>query len=418
MLFLLTVRLKKIIYSGDNLGDDLSFQLSVKGHIAHLRSKISPGQSKSFKQILFQEVFPEGSVSLPISVYTTEEDPVFNDTGSASSNFNVQLSESAAQTHSFSASVKASGGDVPKEATFTFILEAIVDIINVEIDKPTQNQVFEIDHDTMLIPSPGIVCEAKAIADQQDLTDQVNLQTDWKLLLTWTGGGSTYYTPGPSANDKLESSSNPFAVPSSAFTTGGDLSVELSGILNGGTYPPISVSGVTIKVDEDPSNADFSAQLGSDIMRAIAWQEWAGLPTAKWNHYDSNGQPLVHGADWGIMQINKPVWEWWFETSGHSPSGYTVAKWNKIAWNWKINIADGKYIHQTYMHSKQTATQKTWPATGTSKGTPNREDLATYGYHHGEGRMRLVTAANWSTTVETDTYTQNVRTYKENKPWE
>lgn len=220
------------------------------------------------------------------------------------------------------------------------------------------------------------------------------------------------------ANDKLESSSNPFNVPFSAFITGGDLSVELSGTLNGRAYPPFSVSGVTIRVDEDPSNADFSAQLGSDIMRAIAWQEWAGLPTARWNHYDSNGQPLVHGADWGIMQINKPVWEWWFETSGHSPSGYTVAKWNKIAWNWKINIDNGAYIHQTYMHSKQTNTQKTWPNTAELAITPNREDLATYGYTHGENVMRLVTSDTWIKDVVGDTYTQNVRTYKAIKPWQ
>jgi len=174
---------------------------------------------------------------------------------------------------------------------------------------------------------------------------------------------------------------------------------------------------VTIEIDEDPSNSDFSAELGSDIIRAIAWQEWAGMPTARWNHYDANGQPIVHGSDWGVMQINKSSWENWFGNSGNNPSGYTVAKWNVMAWNWKTNVTNGTYIHQTYMHAKQTDTQKTWPDTSDDNSTPNREDLATYGYHYGEGDMRAITSESWSTTVEIDTYTQNVRTYKSTKPW-
>jgi len=58
---------------------------------------------------------------------------------------------------------------------------------------------------------------------------------------------------------------------------------------------------------------------------------------------------VFNDSDWGVMQINKPTWENWFKTSGNSPSGYTVAKWNEMAWNWKTNIANATYIHSTYM---------------------------------------------------------------------
>ena len=82
MLFFLTVRLKQINYSGENIGNDLSFRFDVNGHSTLLRSKITFGQSESFKQVLFQQILPEGSFTLPISVDITEEDPQFNDTGS------------------------------------------------------------------------------------------------------------------------------------------------------------------------------------------------------------------------------------------------------------------------------------------------------------------------------------------------
>ena len=145
MLFLLTVRLKEIIYSGENVGNDLSFEFSVRGLVTRLRSKIACGQRKSFNEVLLRSPFPEGSISLPVSVDITEEDPVFHDTGSGSSLFTVQLRESETQTHSFNADVVASGGDKGKRATLTFMLEAVIDALKVEITFPNAGQMFFID---------------------------------------------------------------------------------------------------------------------------------------------------------------------------------------------------------------------------------------------------------------------------------
>ncbi len=127
MSVLLIIKLKGIVYSGENIGDDMSFQFDVKGQVTHVKTKISFGEHKSFNKVLFQETFAEGSISLPISVDITEEDSVFNDTGSGSSNLKVQLQESETQMHSFNANVIASGGDKGKTATFTFIMEADVE---------------------------------------------------------------------------------------------------------------------------------------------------------------------------------------------------------------------------------------------------------------------------------------------------
>ncbi len=293
-------------------------------------------------------------------------------------------------------------------------------VAHLKLEKPLKDEIFMIDHDTMQINSPGIICQAKAML-KNDETSLAKLVTNWKLLLSWTGGGTTYYTPGPTENDKLSSSSNPFNVQASAFTTGGDLSIVLEGKMDGRDFESRTITGVSIRMDEDPSNADFSAQLGSDIIRALAWQEGQGYLTwPRWNHYNNEtGQPLVNAIGaWGIMNIRKGVWGVWFETQGNTPTGYTVAKWNVMAWNWKVHIANGIYIHQTYMHAKQQDYQKAWPNTAEDAHTPNREDLASYGYLWNEQTMRKVTAANWDERIVESIHVQNIRTYKSTKPWQ
>jgi len=295
-----------------------------------------------------------------------------------------------------------------------------VTVVDVGIEQPEENQVYNIDHDTMQISSPGIVCEAILDAGGQNLSGFTQ-QRNWELLLNWTTEQSTYYTPGPGSNDKYESTANPLHVPASVFTTGGDLSVAFNVTVGNVLSFSKFVEGVRIRVDEDPSNTDFSGELESDIIRALAWQEGQGFPTwTRWNHYDGNGQPLINGVGaTGIMNIRKVVWEPHFASSSSYPSGYTVAKWNEMAWNWKINITNGSYIHQTYMHAKQTATQKTWPATSPNPSTPNREDLASYGYLYGESPMKAIeTIEDWSETILTSTHVQNIRQYKTIRPWE
>ncbi len=168
MLVLLIIKLKEIIYSGENIGDDLSFHFDVEGQATHLKTKISFGERKSFNKVLFQGTFAEGSVSLPISVDITEEDPIFNDTGSGSSSFNVQLQESEIQTHSFNANVIASGGDKGKIATFTFKMEATIeDTINIDLVSPASNQEFHIQ---MAGPSmPTVQLQAAVSPEISDL---------------------------------------------------------------------------------------------------------------------------------------------------------------------------------------------------------------------------------------------------------
>lgn len=163
MSVLLIIKLKQIIYGGENIGDDLSFQFDVKGQVAQVKTRISSGQHKLFNKVLFQGTFAEGSISLPISVAITEKDPVFHDTGSGLSSFDVQLQETETQTHSFSANVIASGGDKGKTATFTFVMEANVvkalkvDISTTDANPRTTTSLVPFDTDNLFLAEGDIV---------------------------------------------------------------------------------------------------------------------------------------------------------------------------------------------------------------------------------------------------------------------
>ena len=63
----------------------------------------------------------------------------------------------------------------------------------------------------------------------------------------------------------------------------------------------------------NPSRAELSAALGSDLFRAICWRE------STWRQFDGVGRPLSHRngdgtTDWGCMQINgatpEQIWDW------------------------------------------------------------------------------------------------------------
>ncbi|MBU4211248.1 MAG: hypothetical protein L6437_12145 [Kiritimatiellae bacterium] len=222
MSVLLIIKLKKIIYSGENIGNDLSFRFDVKDQVARVKTRISSGQHKSFSKVLFQGTFAEGSVSLPVSVGITEEDPVFHDTGSGLSSFNVQLQESEPQTHSFNADVIASGGDKGKKATFTFIMEANIRILKVDILQPSpgENHTYAAQPD---YNSTGPIA-FKAKVEGVNYTGN----TDWDVKLEYqTDGG------GPYEKTYQFTSPNNQAVNRTFISEGGRLTIKASATVNG-----------------------------------------------------------------------------------------------------------------------------------------------------------------------------------------
>ncbi len=222
MSVLLIIKLKEIIYSGENIGDDMSFHFNVEGQVTHLKTKISFGQHKSFNKVLFQGTFAEDSVSLPISVDITEEDPIFNDTGSGSSSFNVQLQESESQTHSFNANVIASGGDKGKTATFTFMMEADVHVLKVDIIQPPADHNNTYLAQTNYNSTGPIAFKAKI----KGMTYTGNI--DWNVDIEYQTDGSSSYTK----NYQFTSPNNQ-AVNRTFTSEGGRLTIRASATVGG-----------------------------------------------------------------------------------------------------------------------------------------------------------------------------------------
>ena len=326
MLFLLVLRLKKINYSGKNIGNDLSFQFNVKGHGTLLRSKIFFGQSKSFKQVLFQKIFPEGSISLPISVDITEEDPIFNDTGSGSSHFNVRLEQSETHSHSFSADVIASGGDKAKKATFTFIMEAIVDVIKVELKEC--NTIINED-DLVYISDAPRMPQLKAKLRPDGLAGNV----DWSLKIEFKR---------PNRNDKDTLTKTVAA--NSQWNIAQDFGTHFYGgkVVLTATYKGLDCKRTFHIRGTNPSENAAETEIGNNpfYAKAIARHESGTQNNRTYLQFNEVGtlgpdyltnlkRTPNRSSDkkgWGIYQLTKPV-----------PSRDQV-------WSWKANVAGGKAL--------------------------------------------------------------------------
>jgi len=208
-----------------------------------------------------------------------------------------------------------------------------------------------------------------------------------------------------------------------------------------------------ILVDRDPLNQAFIDSLGSDIIRAIAWVEWAG--SNDHNHCDNPYNPrynnywddVIANGDTcretklpceniastaaGTMQMIRTVWQTAFSGPDYIPGGYYRASWDSIAWNWNINVFNGKYIYWTdnfFRINLTTNPQRSWDSLCVSCDpadsvpvVPNKEDLSTFGYKRGATEMMNITKITWKKTMEDSDggrYVQKVRGSKYARHWE
>ncbi len=219
----------------------------------------------------------------------------------------------------------------------------------------------------------------------------------------------------------------------SLYVVGGSLSVNCVGAMtpipnidNSFTATTDTVINDTpratklILVNGEAPNLSISHQLADDIVRAMAYQE------SNWHNY-SNNYPLEHHiyTMTGMMQISRYWWENVFNGTDDDglPDSYFLCKWDSLAWNWTLNVNNGRYIYHDVNFKKMTEKQKTWdslyfPQNDYTPDFTNREDLSSYGYHEGWPTMRFVTADNWHERIWEHTYVVNIRKRKDLKPWE
>jgi len=230
----------------------------------------------------------------------------------------------------------------------------------------------------------------------------------------------------------------------------------------------ITPSGDSIKtkrilIDRDPANSFFLDSLEHDIIKAIAWVEYAGSNDQRhchehrqggvyynpqyndyWDDFvDSQGdtcpdsktpcENTISSAT-GTMQITRRWWEAYFLNSPPriDDTSYVRVKWDSLAWNWGICIRNGKFIHDVYMPNRFKPEQKKFPDScsysecDTVPKKKNKEDLKTYAYYTNETMMReILTDDDWDEIIGKDPpateeakYVYNVRKYTYQKPWE
>ena len=105
----------------------------------------------------------------------------------------------------------------------------------------------------------------------------------------------------------------------------------------------------------NPSKNEFSIEMGQDLVRAIAWQEWANSAcnasdSLRWAHYcpqnpDFKDQYHVisnSSGDFGVMQINRYYWKDFFNNPKNKSGNHTGWDWTQN--DWRENIRDGKAI--------------------------------------------------------------------------
>jgi hypothetical protein len=255
----------------------------------------------------------------------------------------------------------------------------------------------------------------------------------------------------------------------SLYAIGGKLTIDARGALthidnidnrfkvnSDSIFPPKdTIPKHNIVINEDPANNEFSAFMATDRIKAVAWQEHAGWGDnichgqyrPCWNQYwddfivnndtcRGSHKPCENtiSTATGVMQILrlKDCWEPLFAglKPGY-PAGFDTCLWDSLAWNWKVCIDNGKYIHDIYMQAKFAPEQEEFPDScsladcDTFPKSKNQEDLKTFGYHKGEDFMKLIIDDDtWKLYIadkdrrdEWSRYVQDVRKYFYRKPW-
>lgn len=119
----LVAALKKIDYSGGNIGNDLTFGFEINGDFTFLEQKIKAGKSQTLDSILYRLPVTEGEkVDFAVGVIVTEQDLVFNDIGQGNTGFTFNVAQSGVKKHEFQVEVK----EGKRIAVFTFQIETAI----------------------------------------------------------------------------------------------------------------------------------------------------------------------------------------------------------------------------------------------------------------------------------------------------
>ena len=122
------IKLSKVEYTGDSMGDDIRVEIEHPSGVWSFDKKIKNKSEASIEKIVYQSIATQNIQGLPLNVKVIEKDLVFNDVGSIKVDLAIDLNNTKPQISTHEVVVKELRGINPgsKKATFSLTLEILV----------------------------------------------------------------------------------------------------------------------------------------------------------------------------------------------------------------------------------------------------------------------------------------------------
>lgn len=120
MTKLLQLKLVKIKYDGDSIGDDIRIEIECLNQVFSMDKKIQNNTEVSLNAAIGQFTIDQVSSPLSINIKIIEQDLVFNDLGTKQVEIEIDARNTAPQTNMYDISVKELRGLLPGRATAVF----------------------------------------------------------------------------------------------------------------------------------------------------------------------------------------------------------------------------------------------------------------------------------------------------------
>lgn len=122
------LKLLKIKYSGDSVGDDIRIEVEHPGGIWFLDKQIKNKSEVNIDKTIYQSTITQNISNIPLNIKIVEKDLVFNDVGNAKIDLIVDINNSKPQTITHEVIVKELRGFKlgSKKAVFIMTLEILV----------------------------------------------------------------------------------------------------------------------------------------------------------------------------------------------------------------------------------------------------------------------------------------------------
>ncbi|MFA4872650.1 MAG: hypothetical protein WC659_01805 [Patescibacteria group bacterium] len=157
MTKLIRLKVSRIKYTGDSIGDDIRIEVESLNKFVGLNMRLKRGSDRALN-VEIGQFFGDGvSFALPVTIRIIERDLVFNDVGSVQKTIKVNLSDPSSQRNIYTIEVRERRGYLTrKKAVFEVTLEAgVSDTILYVADESGDGWVVTVpEHGTENISLP------------------------------------------------------------------------------------------------------------------------------------------------------------------------------------------------------------------------------------------------------------------------